>query len=332
MNENELINKTVLYDIFTGRATPLQKQMVADWMAKNENLEYYHLCLEEWENDNIQFIPTYEKGFEKVKHKIEVEKVCIPEKQNVKIRFSFFVRKNAIVASILLIFLFAITLSLGDKILKKTVTAGYGETKYLVLPDGSEVTLNANSSLQYSRFRFSKGDRIVYLMGEADFSVKHTKDNQKFFVKTKNNVTISVLGTEFTAYVRNQSRVVLRSGKIELTYLNKQVENKIIMKPGELFETNDKKVVIKHIKQPETYALWKNHKFLFDNTTLNEVAQIFKDNYNLTISFESKELSERSITGTFQADDSDELLEAIAQILDIDYKRTNNQNIFLFEN
>ena len=51
------------------------------------------------------------------------------------------------------------------------VSAAYGEQKRLILPDSSEVWLNAGSSILYPE-TFAKDKRQVILNGEAYFSVK----------------------------------------------------------------------------------------------------------------------------------------------------------------
>ena len=67
--------------------------------------------------------------------------------------------------------------------------------EYIVrLEDGTTVYLNSESELRIP-VHFGKDERLVWLTGEAYFSVKHEKD-RKFVVRT-NKADIAVLGTEF---------------------------------------------------------------------------------------------------------------------------------------
>ena len=95
----------------------------------------------------------------------------------------------------------------------------FGETRTVTLTDGSQVTLNANSSLRVPRFGFGKRTRDVTLLGEADFSIKHLPDDQRFVVQTDKNFEVVVLGTEFLVNTREKgTKVVLNKGKVRLLY------------------------------------------------------------------------------------------------------------------
>jgi ferric-dicitrate binding protein FerR (iron transport regulator) len=103
------------------------------------------------------------------------------------------------------------------------------------------------------------------------------------------------------------------------------------MKPGDLFEDINKKVHVNHTVHPEIFSAWKNHEFVFENTSLAELAKMFKENFNITLSFESRELAERRISGSFHAENEDELLNVIAQLLYINYKYNKEKNIYFFD-
>lgn len=328
---NDLINKQTLFDNFSGKSTPLQKQMIEKWLGEADNLEYYYMCLNEWETENLQFLPNEQSAFYKI---ISVNQNYNQEKKqsfNQSLIYRFFSHKNIAVASVILMMVIGSLYFFGNSITTKTIHTAFGETQKVVLPDGSIVTLNSNSTLRYARFGFGAKNRLVHLTGEADFSIKHTFDNKQFLVNTDNDVTIAVLGTEFTAYARETSRVVLKSGKIELDYKENNVNKKLVMKPGDLFENASKKVSINHVDHPENFSSWKNHEFVFDNTSLYDIAKICKDNYDLTFVFESKELGERRISGSFHAENEDELLDAVSQLLDINYKYNKDRTIYFFD-
>ena len=53
----------------------------------------------------------------------------------------------------------------------KNYTTSIGEQLAILLPDGSQVQLNANSSLEHKRF-FWNNNRLLNLQGEAYFEVK----------------------------------------------------------------------------------------------------------------------------------------------------------------
>ena len=109
----------------------------------------------------------------------------------------------------------------------------YGETNTFTLPDGSSVVLNANSTLTLYSDWNSEPSREIWLDGEAFFSVVHKTDNQLFKVKTKEGVTVEVLGTTFNVYNRtNETKVVLNSGQIRLNVPTTQSPELIIDETG----------------------------------------------------------------------------------------------------
>lgn len=96
------------------------------------------------------------------------------------------------------------------------LTIPRGESFKVVLCDGTEVWLNANSNFVYPT-AFIGNERIVTLEGEAYFKV--TKDPKRpFIVKTK-NIQTRVLGTEFNirSYSPEDTHVVLINGKVEVS-------------------------------------------------------------------------------------------------------------------
>ena len=90
------------------------------------------------------------------------------------------------------------------------------------LPDGSVVTLNKNSSLNYpSKFKGNK--RAIALKGEAFFNVTPDKENP--FVINVNDVEIKVVGTSFNVRSENGvTEVIVETGVVQVTRNNKMVE------------------------------------------------------------------------------------------------------------
>ena len=104
---------------------------------------------------------------------------------------------------------------------------GLQDRKTLTLPDGSEVLLSTASTLQLSD-AFGKGDRNVYLEGEAFFTVR-SNTNLPFTVVTRKAAT-TVLGTAFKVRCYGEdAQVMLASGKVRVEADAATME----LKPGE---------------------------------------------------------------------------------------------------
>ena len=200
-----------------------------------------------------------------------------------------------------------------------TQTAGYGETRTVVLPDQSTVVLNANSSIRYDRHWTQDKPRVVQLAGEAYFSVQHLQNNQSFTVYT-DNLAVEVLGTEFNVLNRRGgTQVTLASGKIKLNTLNETpaAAAEVIMKPGEQATlTLDHTFTLTPVESAPVLA-WTNHELIFENTPLEEVAQTIEDLYGQPVIIESDSIRQLKLTGALPNNDMSTLLGLLREIFAI---------------
>ena len=204
----------------------------------------------------------------------------------------------------------------------------YGQLQNIVLPDGSKVTLNANSRLEVNQKWSDEATREVKLTGEAYFEVeKKPKTKQKFVVHTS-ELDVVVLGTSFDVNDRNiQTSVALKEGsvRIELTHKNQVV----LMKQGELVEfTKADNSFVKKDGTSERFYAWKDNKLVFENTSIREVASLIQENYGLKVSFTNEALSKRKISGTIPNDNLELLLNSLETIFNIKIRKESEQLIF----
>lgn len=203
----------------------------------------------------------------------------------------------------------------------------YGETRSIVLPDQSVVTLNANSRLSYVENWDEVAVREVYISGEAYFSVTHQKNNQPFVVKTDDGVSVEVLGTTFNVYNRtHETKVLLNSGKISLKLPTVDAEETIIMKPGELVEFRSNEVIRKKV-DPEKYVAWTEHKLILDHTSLREMVKMLRENYGLEVEVLPPSLLDQTVSGSMPAAEEAELIDQIAKAFRLEATREGNRLI-----
>ncbi len=108
-----------------------------------------------------------------------------------------------------------------------SVATSTGEQQELKLPDGSQVTLNAQSKLEYSTATWD-GDRRVELAGEAFFKAKKGK---RFTVQTQQG-KVEVVGTQFNVFARDRElEVKCTEGKVQVT--NPAGTERILLATGE---------------------------------------------------------------------------------------------------
>nr|PZN49361.1 MAG: hypothetical protein DIU61_17040 [Bacteroidota bacterium] len=207
-----------------------------------------------------------------------------------------------------------------------TYETAFGQTRSITLPDGSSVTLNANSKLSYRDNWGNAPIREVRLYGEAYFSVTHKEDDQPFVVRTDDGVAVEVLGTTFDVYHRTQeTKVLLSSGKIRLSLPSANNE-KIIMQPGELVEYRSNQVSRKNVNA-QNYVAWTESRLVLDHTSLREMVKMLYDNYGLLVEVSSPELLDQTVSGSMPTAGEDELILQIAKAFQLKAERSGSKVI-----
>lgn len=329
------INKELIFDHFARKTSPIQRKEIERWLTAKEHEEQYYHWLEEWESTHLQyaagteeaagrfvdFLRTYQRSAD-----ASGEELLSGEAKDGKGLFQQKYYRIAVFAASILLIVSLSAWLFRDRLLFETYRTAYGEIATHKLKDGSTVKLNANSTLRVPRWGFGKAGREVFLEGDAFFTVTHMPDNKRFIVKTPKELEVVVLGTEFTLYAREQfSRVILKSGKVQLLYKEDRLPREITMKPGDLvtFGENNRPE-LKTTQQVQVYSEWDQRRFVFEETSLEEVTYLLQENYGLTFEIRGKALGSRMLMGSFRAENLDELLQSIAELLDINVRREGN--------
>ncbi len=201
-----------------------------------------------------------------------------------------------------------------------TYQTPYGERRSVTLPDGTVVTLNANSTLTTTSWTDTR--REVKLEGEAFFRVskKTYADQPVKFVVRAGQVAVEVLGTRFNVSTRHQRvTVALEEGGIRLMVLDPQQPEADEMRtldlvPGDRVElTNQQLITLSRSAKPDDFAAWTAGELVFDDTPLSEVAALIQDNYGYTVVFDNPKLANRRLTARLPDPSLDMLLMALSK-------------------
>lgn len=325
------LTKQLLFDHFSGQLTALQRSRVEAWLGEPANREQYYEWLEEWEHLNLQYLADKDQALSQSLEEIECweqKKMASPGKHITVWWQPFFNYRLLAAASICLCLLLGGYLS-RTFWLYQTVATEYGEIRRVDLPDSSVVVLNTNSSLRFPRFGFGERTRVVDLTGEATFSVKHTRSHRPFIVQTIKGLDVVVLGTEFNVYTRaGNTKVALKKGAVQVL-LASQPDRRLLMRPGDLVSVDKTgKLALQHGTRPDLATAWQEHRFIFSQTSMAEIIKLAKENYNLTITLKDSRLADRTVSGTFQARSTEEFLQVIAELLEINYNREKSAVTF----
>ncbi len=324
------LTKHTVFTYFSGDATTLQKQIIADWLAHGQNAETYFEWLEEWERTQLQFQPDTSAALLAVTEKLAREHDPAPSQLAFPARKAS--AKTVILWAAASLFMMMSGAYLGrDFLMYRTYQTAFGELNRFCLDDSSIVMLNANSTLKVPRWGFGKSTRHVYLQGEAEFSIRHTTDHQYFKVHNADNSLITVLGTEFVVYTRpRQTNVVLNKGKVELS--SYAVEKPLTMLPGDraTIEKNGK-IKVEKLSEAQLvqHSAWKQHRFVFNDTPLREVAAKIHEVFGVVVKINDKELATRTATGSFPAENAEELLSNMSYMYSFEITKAENKLILI---
>jgi transmembrane sensor len=192
---------------------------------------------------------------------------------------------------------------------KSELKTAYGQIQESKLPDGSMVTVNADSRITFDRAGWAGGkDREVWLTGEAFFHVAKTPMKSRFIVHA-NHFDIIVTGTQFNVVSReDKSNVMLKEGSVILH--NTESGSDIKMAPGDFVEYR-RAGLEKKMAKTDSVLAWKDRKLVFDNTPVSELAKIIREHYGVTLIPADENVAEKTVTGIMPNDNLDVLLQTL---------------------
>lgn len=311
------LSRQTIQNFFEGKTTRMQNILIQEWLEHPQNRELYFQWLEEWELENPQFTPDVEIAYRRSLNQPadNTIEISAPDEKRPEVIKTF--PKLLKWVAVACLFLFAGAYMLQDLWRYKQYETSYGEIRVIRLADSSRVTLNANSVLTVPRFGFGTGTRRVTLQGEAEFAIKHTNDHRKFIVQTPDQLEVKVLGTEFIVYSRERgSKVVLSQGSVQLTALKDAVRKPVMMKPGDVaILSTQGKLSVSHSESLSTHTAWKQHRFMFENTPVSEIAYQISEQFGVNMIVADSTLARRTIGGTFNAVDADGFIKVLAHVL-----------------
>lgn len=175
-------------------------------------------------------------------------------------------------------------------------TTPKGGTYQVVLPDGTEVWLNADSKLVFPS-KFTGNNRVVTLTGEAYFEV--AKNKSKPFIVNTGASKIEVLGTHFNimAYKDEADNLVtLLEGAVKVN----SGTAKVLLKPGqqaEISRKNPSSIILNNEIDTEQIIAWKNGYFMFANEPVESIMRKISRWYNVDIVYQDN-LQDKALWGT----------------------------------
>lgn len=228
-----------------------------------------------------------------------------------------------------------------------SVYAPKGSKAMTILPDGTQVWLNAGSNLSYHIDSYGENNRAVNLIGQAFFKV--VTNPQKPFIVTAKSLKIKALGTEFDvkAYPeentiettlikgivkiegknhKKQSFTITMNPKQKVTFYSGKalVETSTLTDPSNLDEkklshikletpppSTPAEPLINDVEKPDLYTSWKDDRWVFEGEEIGNLAVLLERRFNVKIVFNSEELKSYKFTGIFQQETLEQILKVL---------------------
>ena len=199
-----------------------------------------------------------------------------------------------------------------------THSSEFGEQLAVVLPDGSEVILNAKSKISYHKKNW-KDTRTLFLNGEAFFKVNK---GSTFTVKSDVGI-VKVLGTQFNVKTDSDYfEVLCYEGKVSAVS-NKE---KAILTLGKAFRNH--RGNIEKFTFKESVPSWTQGESTFNSVPLSQVIKALEKQYKIKIEYKNLNTDQR-FTGSFNHKSLKLALKTVFIPMEINYTFKNENTVIL---
>lgn len=236
-------------------------------------------------------------------------------------------------------------------------STGFGETQEIILEDGTEIILNANSEITWNRRWKESGIRKVNLKGEAYFDVAHVEWENRdsvgrmpFQVRTEDMV-IDVLGTAFNVTKRKgETTVFLERGVVQLDFMsnlldlesqisedikkndmsNQSISEKTMrMEPGEVVTYSSQTRKLEKTVDLSTRDLteWKEGTLSYHDIDFGEMLEHLEGIYGKQFEVQDSGILDRRVTVGFPYEDWETVRKLMEVSLQIELRTGKEGNV-----
>ncbi|MEL6252812.1 MAG: FecR domain-containing protein [Bacteroidota bacterium] len=189
----------------------------------------------------------------------------------------------------------------------------FGEKMEIVLPDDSEITLNANSRL----WHYKADPRKVWLDGEAFFLVSKKPETGAKFTVLTTDLEVEVLGTSFNVNsLKQKTDVFLEEGKVKL-HLKGKKKDKIELIPGDLlsYSANKAGSLKKRRNTSTTLTSWKDGAIILEMVAVSKVLDEMERIYGISIELTEKKILDKEVMLAIPIENRKIALSALENVL-----------------
>lgn len=192
---------------------------------------------------------------------------------------------------------------------------GTGETRNILLADGSSVHLTGETTIETA---FDDTSRQVTLTrGAAYFDVQ--RDESRPFIVEADAARITVLGTEFEVWRgAGEVRVSVREGRVETAALDLDSEavtgRRTLARGQRLVVSDQGRLGEIMIIDPDDALALRDGRFIYDDARLSTVIADINRFRRSKVRLESEAMAQQRVTAAFQADGIGGFLQTLALV------------------
>ena len=310
---------------FSNELTEREKSMFEEWaMEVDEQKLFNEMKKDMSKMDEAKYVfeKSTDQAWADLSSRIHEDEMTIPTKvKRIGGQKMFY----QIAAALIIVFgLSWGILQITNNLNHETIKTEFAQSE-IRLPDGSVVSLNANSKLIYPK-SFDGKTRNVELIGEGFFDI--TPNPDKPFIITANNAEIKVLGTKFNVIAYkdiSKVEVLVETGLVSLSSKS-NINNSILLEKGEFGILDETDLQETTITDPN-YLSWKTKVMEFRNEDLRTVLDVINHTYGSNIILDSEPLEHLELTSKYDNINLDTLLQSICIAFNLEKSEIENQII-----
>ncbi len=210
----------------------------------------------------------------------------------------------------------------------QTIIVPAGQRVNLLLPDGTNVWLNAGTRMTYP-LSFATHTREITLDGEAYLEVSH--DERCPFIVHTQAMDVKVLGTKFNveAYSCQQRyETTLMEGKVRIGFPGKD-ESAIQLSAGNKVRLQNGQFRTDSVSDYNVYR-WKEGLYCFRDKSFVDILKDLERYFDLSIQLKKAGIAEVTLTGKFRISEGlDYILRVLQNEVTFTYHREKENQIII---
>ncbi len=291
------MEQKTLHRFFKNQTTEHENESVRQWLK--ESPEHLQLFVKERKMFDLLLFNTEDTEPEVKKNGI-----------------LYFWKEIARIAAVILITLvgswyFFTQIYNSNDVAMQTIRVPAGQRLNLTLADGTDVWLNAKSTLHYPGV-FNKKHRTVVLDGQGYFNVAKNED-APFMVNTSFG-NVKALGTEFDLLAYSdisEYETVLVEGKVEVNLKDNPDQTIVLYSGYKSYLENDELKIVP--VDDLTELLWKEGLISFKNEPFEKIMKMFEKTYDIRVIINNPLKKNTLYTSKFRISDGIEYAMRVLQ-------------------